>query len=499
MNLLNDIAAMLRRMPGMQNAPGVNADWRRLPGMSAGSEAVSATESLFSPFASTMTPQSTNGDAANNASEAAERTTLVPAGESQTSQQPTGTARPGTARIAPSVTRAGRSEARWDNPIINAAMPVLLRLHRGNDGAQWIDANSRSQLALELKLFRERLIKAGQPSAVVDDASYLLCTYIDETANDSARLHQATPYDGQHSLLVEFHGDSWGGEDAFSDLENWMAKTPLPVSLLELYELVLSLGWQGRYRVLERGQALLADLRSQLNTQLWGEKTAAPLTAALPVARQDVKRRWWTAARLCLLSLVALLLLYGLAVIDLDSRGRPLRAALVAWEPPTHTIDLEKNLPDAIEAITREGWMSAERYKDGWRLTFRSDRAFNAGDAQFLPSFEPLIERFADAIAPWPGNIEVVGHTDAQPVNTSRFPSNLALSEQRARIVAEALVRNADTSMNRPARQITWSGRGSTEPIDPANTPQAYERNRRVEILWNVAGLRNQSSKVGQP
>ncbi|SMG61112.1 type IVB secretion system protein IcmH/DotU [Paraburkholderia susongensis] len=498
MNFLNDVAAMLRRMPGMQNTPGINADWRRLPGMSAGSEAASVADSLFSPFANTTT-QSTHGDTAHNASEAAERTALAPARESQTPLQPAGTVRLGTARIAPPVTRAGRSEARWNNPIINAAMPVLLRLHRGNDDAQWIDANSRSQLALELKLFRERLIKEGQPSAVVDDASYLLCTYLDETANDSARLRHSTPYDGQRSLLVEFHGDSWGGEDAFSDLQNWMTKTPLPVPLLELYELVLSLGWQGRYRVLDRGPVLLADLRSQLNTLLWGEKTPSPLGAALPVSQQDAKRGWWTATRLCLLVLVALLLLYGLAVIDLDSRGRPVRAALAAWEPPMHTIDLEKNLPDAIEVITREGWMSAQRYKDGWRLTFRSDRAFNAGDAQFLPSFEPLIKRFADAIAPWPGNIEVVGHTDAQPVHTSRFPSNLALSEQRARIVAETLIRNADTSVNRPARRITWSGRGSSEPIDPANTPQAYERNRRVEILWNVVGLRNQSLRADQP
>mgnify|MGYP000638546111 CR=1 FL=1 len=35
-------------------------------------------------------------------------------------------------------------------------------------------------------------------------------------------------------------------------------------------------------------------------------------------------------------------------------------------------------------------------------------------------------------------------------------------------------------------RDITSSGRGDTEPVDKNKTPAAFERNRRVDVLWKV-------------
>ncbi len=391
------------------------------------------------------------------------------------------------------VLRAGEQYANWRNPYICYAMPVILRLQRYLNNEITDRLAMRAQLALEVRLFRERLSTIGGEPKLVDDASYLLCTYIDEAVNDSARKEQQTPYDGDRSLLVEFHGDAWGGEDAFAHLEYWMksASRALPLDLLALHELILSLGWQGRYRAIERGNVLLQDLRSQLHAQIWQHQAPAALGSDLfnpPAYRQ----RWWTTGRAVIAVLAGVLLLYALATFDLDSRGLPIREALAAWSPPVRTIDISQTLPPPLPELLAEGWLSAYKQSNGWLLVFRSDGAFDVGQAKFRPEFLRNIERLGLAFAPWPGDLEVIGHTDRQPINGGSFTSNQALSEARARTVADelrgtALSGGGRAPANARQRQIEFSGRGDTEPVDPAGTQAAFSRNRRVDILWRLA------------
>jgi type VI secretion system protein ImpK len=95
------------------------------------------------------------------------------------------------------------------------------------------------------------------------------------------------------------------------------------------------------------------------------------------------------------------------------------------------------------------------------------------------------------ALAPWAGDLEVIGHTDIQPIQSAQFPSNQALSEARASAAAQAL-RETTTKLGARSpgtvvdREITSSGRGDTEPVDKNKTPAAFERNRRVDVLWKV-------------
>jgi outer membrane protein OmpA-like peptidoglycan-associated protein len=74
-------------------------------------------------------------------------------------------------------------------------------------------------------------------------------------------------------------------------------------------------------------------------------------------------------------------------------------------------------------------------------------------------------------------NFRIEGHCDA----TGSDEYNIALSERRANTV---LGRLADLGTISPNHAVTipW---GKQKPLDPAATPEAYTRNRRVEILVN--------------
>ena len=77
-------------------------------------------------------------------------------------------------------------------------------------------------------------------------------------------------------------------------------------------------------------------------------------------------------------------------------------------------------------------------------------------------------------------NISVEGHTDNQRVvNLGQIKDNWDLSVLRATSVVRFLtdVQKIENS------RITATGKGEFQPIDPATTPEARSRNRRIEIV----------------
>ncbi len=78
-------------------------------------------------------------------------------------------------------------------------------------------------------------------------------------------------------------------------------------------------------------------------------------------------------------------------------------------------------------------------------------------------------------------NIDVVGHTDSDPIRKSEWDDNLELSSQRALSVARYLIDHGI-----PASQVEASGCGSARPIAPNTTAGGKAKNRRVEIVVNM-------------
>lgn len=492
MKLLRDLASVMNRMPmGAQVPPMTASSMVQTAGLS---QAASALDQVLGPLAGTSSvgrhdvpaPEAPHG---LDHGAVVHPFPLQPA----VAQAAQGAAPPTIYRHAggkASLVRPGQQNASWRNPYVAYAMPALLQVQRALGQAAVDHLALRAQMALELRLFRERLGKKVSDWGLLDDASYLLCTYLDEVTSDHARVQGVAPYGGERSLLVEFHGDAWGGEDAFAKLEQRMEEAKPPLDLLMLYELLMSLGWQGRYRVRDRGDVLLQDLRARLNAMIWHQHGPATLGDTFEVAPQG-RQRWLTVLRAALIFVLLAGLLWVAAAVDLDNRGRPLREALASWTPPVRTINLAETLPPPLPQLLAEGWLTAEKHPQGWLLIFRSDGAFDVGKAQFRPEFLNNVERLGQAFAPWPGDLEVIGHTDDQPIRHSKFRSNQALSEARAETVAAELRQSATPGGGRAVgkvvpRQVSAVGVGDSQPRDPAQTDGARTRNRRVDVLWKV-------------
>jgi len=111
-------------------------------------------------------------------------------------------------------------------------------------------------------------------------------------------------------------------------------------------------------------------------------------------------------------------------------------------------------------------------------ITIGADGLFAAGTAQLQAAPRERLARVAKALATLPGRIEVLGHTDDQPVESLRFPSNWHLSRERAQAVAAALA-----EYGVPSARLRAEGRAETEPRVPNDGPNGRARNRRIEIL----------------
>ncbi|WP_336055359.1 peptidoglycan -binding protein [Nitratireductor sp. CH_MIT9313-5] len=122
----------------------------------------------------------------------------------------------------------------------------------------------------------------------------------------------------------------------------------------------------------------------------------------------------------------------------------------------------------------------------GDRFVFQSEVLFPSGATEINPSGQEEMQKLADAILDLQKEIppeinwvlRVDGHTDDVPLSgTGRFRDNWELSTARATAVVKFLIEQGV-----PANRLVAAGFGEYQPLDPADTPEARARNRRIEL-----------------
>jgi len=77
--------------------------------------------------------------------------------------------------------------------------------------------------------------------------------------------------------------------------------------------------------------------------------------------------------------------------------------------------------------------------------------------------------------------IDVVGHTDSQPITKSKWKDNWELSAQRALTVTRYLIRKGISD-----KLIRAVGSGESQPVASNSTTAGMAKNRRVEIVIHM-------------
>jgi chemotaxis protein MotB len=76
--------------------------------------------------------------------------------------------------------------------------------------------------------------------------------------------------------------------------------------------------------------------------------------------------------------------------------------------------------------------------------------------------------------------LRVDGHTDRNPIHTTQFPTNWELSTARATSVVRFL-----QSQGIPPERLAATGFGEFQPLDNGDNPEAFHRNRRIELKFD--------------
>jgi len=370
------------------------------------------------------------------------------------------------------------------NPLLAAANALLAMVPRLRGTLHHPDPQSlRESLARDIKEFERRAQAAHIPNQKIIAARYALCTLLDETAS-------STPWGGsgmwqQYSLLIMFHNEASGGEKFFQLLSKLAENPAENLDLLQLMDVCLALGFEGRYRMLDNGKAQLEAVRERLTqilrrTQGEYERDLSPHWLPATGKRHSALFAVPIWVTLAVLGLVLLGIYAGFSYL-LNTASDPVFAGIQAIRvktapaaPPKPASEarlakfLAKEIAEGLVAVRDEDARSV--------VTIRGDGLFAPGSATIAAAYEPLIARIATALNSVAGQVVVSGHTDNQSIRTARFPSNWHLSQERAHSVAQML-----SATVAPAR-ITAEGRAETEPIAKNDTVEGRSRNRRVEV-----------------
>lgn len=139
-----------------------------------------------------------------------------------------------------------------------------------------------------------------------------------------------------------------------------------------------------------------------------------------------------------------------------------------------------RKVMDKLKRMIDAGTLQVKVRSGRMIVQMSSDVVFPPGGTRIKPDAKQAINELAQTIAQFPDRkFQVIGHSDATPINTERFPSNWELSSQRAievvRVMVEAGV---------PAAMLSAAGQAEFDPLTPNDTKDNMAMNRRVEIIF---------------
>jgi type VI secretion system protein ImpK len=432
-----------------------------------------------------------------------ERTIIMPApgGRRRAQAEPPMPPRPAPRPEGPRITVDSAAK----NPLIRAAATAFALVRRLRNSARHdnVDVLRDSVLAM-VKEFEAKARNLGAATETSYAARYALCALIDETV-------LATPWGSQsswttESLLGTLHNETRGGAKFFQILERMSENPARNIDLLEFLYLCLSLGFQGKYAVMDRGSAELEAIAQELyrtirNQRGEGERELSPHWRGVADRRPVVARYiplWTVPVGVCALA-VALYLGFSYSINSasddvftklnkLGGEAAQLYQRPASAEPlVVETVAVASDEPPPPPPAVRIGGQLQEEVERGvlevvdlgyaTNIVVHNKGLFPSGSARVSNDYRPVILKIGEVLKNEPGPLLVTGHTDKIPIRTLKFPSNWHLSDARAKAVVALMSESVGDS-----NKLVAEGRADTELIAPGDNAADHQRNRRIEI-----------------
>ena len=140
----------------------------------------------------------------------------------------------------------------------------------------------------------------------------------------------------------------------------------------------------------------------------------------------------------------------------------------------------KRELEDRLKNEISDKEVKVEMLERGLVITFVSEVLFDSGKADLRQDSLGKLEKVYEVINTTVRdlNIGVEGHTDDQPIKHSSWQSNWELSSARALSVLHYL-----TEKGVDPERLSATGFGEYRPIEPNDTKEGRQKNRRVEIV----------------
>ena len=145
---------------------------------------------------------------------------------------------------------------------------------------------------------------------------------------------------------------------------------------------------------------------------------------------------------------------------------------------PGSLIRMEREVQDAMRALIDAKLITVKRESMWLEIEINTDILFSSGSGAFSSSAEPVLDKLAEVLKPFPNPIRVEGHTDDRPIHTSAFPSNWELSAARAASVVHQFTKQGIDPL-----RLEIVGFGEFHPRQANSSNEGRNANRRVAVL----------------
>jgi len=372
------------------------------------------------------------------------------------------------------------------SPLVRAASPLLLLTGQLRGTVTGPDVATLRRHALEeIRRFEDRARAAGFQNEVVVAARYVLCAGLDEAV-------LSTPWGAQsewaqQTLLIALHREAWGGEKFFEMLDRVSADPKRHIELMELQYLGLAFGFEGKYKVAERGHARLADIQHDLFRRIREYRGVPDPGLAIKWKGLEDRRNpliryvpWWVIGAA---SLALVVLAYTTFYAMLAQASAPVQEALDAIRStrpvPRAAPASGPTLRQLLQPEIQKGTLKVDSTPSGPLVTLLMDDQFASARAEFSRAHEPVLRAIADALKQVPGQVEVIGHTDDQRIRPGEFANNYQLSRARAQDV----MRRLQALVGSQPGRFEAIGKGESKQLYGPEDPDYRRKNRRIEIL----------------